>query len=231
VLAERLRAQILGEGLQPGDPLWSEAELINRFSLARATVRETLRLLENDGLIEIRRGRNGGVVVREPDLAQSARSIALRLAMRGTTLRALFEYRLLIEPAAAEAAARNATLEERALLTRLASEPSEPSLRPDVRFHNAIGEYSHNDLIHVSIAALAHELAWHAPGEGLTEHEFADTADAHRLLARAIQNGDGGRAKSVMHRHIEQFRLLLDRAGRLDQPIMPRNRWLPRLER
>jgi GntR family transcriptional repressor for pyruvate dehydrogenase complex len=226
VLAERLRARIFGEGLQPGDALSSEPELIARYGVARATVREALRLLEADGLIEIRRGRGGGNIVREPDLAHSTRAIAFMLTMRQSTLRTLFDFRLLIEPAAARAAAHSSTIDERNQLVALADDKWQPNLGPSVDFHNAIGAYSHNDLVQVSIATMAHEFSWHAPGEGLAPSEAAKTIRAHRAIAHAIRDGDGERAHQAMCRHIEGFRTLLDRAGRLDEPIVPRGRWL-----
>lgn len=54
ILADRLRAKILGRAMRPGDQLASEAELISGEGFSRGTVREALRLLESDGLIEIR---------------------------------------------------------------------------------------------------------------------------------------------------------------------------------
>lgn len=46
ILADRLRGQILGRAMQPGDQLASEAELIAKEGFSRGTVREALRLLE-----------------------------------------------------------------------------------------------------------------------------------------------------------------------------------------
>src|SRR5919206_3918858 len=45
----------LVEGASPGDPLPSEAELCERFSVSRMTVRQALAELTNDGLVERRR--------------------------------------------------------------------------------------------------------------------------------------------------------------------------------
>src|SRR6516225_535237 len=105
LLADRLRGQILGQRIKAGEVFSSEPELIARFGLARGTVREALRLLESEALITIRRGRSGGIEVREPDLVQISRSVAVWLAMRETTMRELMEFRLSLEPAAAAAAA------------------------------------------------------------------------------------------------------------------------------
>ncbi|HEX5881577.1 MAG TPA: GntR family transcriptional regulator, partial [Actinomycetota bacterium] len=44
----------LVEGARPGAPLPSEAELCERFSVSRMTVRQALAELTNDGLVERR---------------------------------------------------------------------------------------------------------------------------------------------------------------------------------
>lgn len=58
-----LRALVEGAG--PGDPLPSEAELCERFSVSRMTVRQALQELTNDGLVERRRGQ-GTFVAHRP---------------------------------------------------------------------------------------------------------------------------------------------------------------------
>ena len=58
-----LRAQV--EGARPGAPLPSEAELCERFSVSRMTVRQALQELTNDGLVERRRGQ-GTFVAHRP---------------------------------------------------------------------------------------------------------------------------------------------------------------------
>ena len=55
----------LVDGARPGDPLPSEAELCERFSVSRMTVRQALQELTNDGLVERRRGQ-GTFVAHRP---------------------------------------------------------------------------------------------------------------------------------------------------------------------
>ena len=55
----------LVEGARPGAPLPSEAELCERFSVSRMTVRQALAELTNDGLVERRRGQ-GTFVAHRP---------------------------------------------------------------------------------------------------------------------------------------------------------------------
>src|ERR687892_892126 len=55
----------LVDGASPGDHLPSEADLCERFSVSRMTVRQALQELTNDGLVERRRGQ-GTFVAHRP---------------------------------------------------------------------------------------------------------------------------------------------------------------------
>ena len=69
VLAETLREQILNGRLGVGSLLPNERELSERAGLSRTSVREALRILEVEGLIATRTGRNGGSEVVRPTSA------------------------------------------------------------------------------------------------------------------------------------------------------------------
>lgn len=102
LLAADLRHQILNGQLTADQQLPPEAELTARLRISRETLREALRILESQQLVEIRRGRGGGAVVRRPGLEAVGRYVALLLQLRKTTLGHLEEARSVIEPPAAE---------------------------------------------------------------------------------------------------------------------------------
>jgi GntR family transcriptional regulator len=56
-LLDEISAFIRSAGLEQGDRLPSETELAARFGVARGSVREALKLLEQDGLLDVRHGR------------------------------------------------------------------------------------------------------------------------------------------------------------------------------
>jgi DNA-binding FadR family transcriptional regulator len=82
VLAAAFREQIVRGELPNGSSLSVEEDLIKETSFSRFTVREALRLLEAEGLLEIRRGVGGGPRVRHPSIALAAQAVGVQLQLR-----------------------------------------------------------------------------------------------------------------------------------------------------
>jgi GntR family transcriptional regulator len=60
-LRDLILATIRDEGMRAGDQLPAEAVIAERFQMGRSTVREAMKLLERDGLIEVQHGRGSFV--------------------------------------------------------------------------------------------------------------------------------------------------------------------------
>lgn len=223
-LANELCAQILEQDLKPGDTLPSEPELITMFGLSRGSVREALRLLEADGFIEIRRGPRGGITVRYPTDDHVSRSLATLLTVGGTPLRSLFEFRKLIEPQAAAAAARDATEEQRQLLLDFVHDES--IVARDSVFQTLLVDCIDNDVTRSIMSAINRVVRWHTRVDDIPPEGVAAAGKAHAKIAAAVAKGDSKTAAAAMLKHIEFFEKLMDDAGRLDGPILPRDRWV-----
>ncbi len=229
LVAQELRANILGRALPAGTRLPSESELIETRGLSRATIREALRLLEADGLIAIKRGPRGGITVRHPDPTHISRSLATIVALEDAPLRHLFDLRLALEPAAAAAAASSITEEEMERLKLTLKHPDDAHEGPipeSVDFHVLVSRASGNSLYHMILAAFHDVLKWHVEHEELTDEAWEQTRAAHEKITLAIGSGDGRKAENAMRKHLEQFRDDMERSRRLDEPIIPRSAWL-----
>jgi DNA-binding FadR family transcriptional regulator len=106
-VAQDLLARIDESDAQPGQSLATEAELLQQFDVSRPTLREGIRILEAQGVLEQRPGPGGGLVVRRPSLDMLAHSLSVYLRFNDVPFVAVLQAREVIEPAlAAEAAER-----------------------------------------------------------------------------------------------------------------------------
>ncbi|MGE2691329.1 MULTISPECIES: FadR/GntR family transcriptional regulator [Mycolicibacterium] len=119
LLAADLRRQILNGQLAADQQLPSEADLTTALQVSRETLREALRILESQQLVEVKRGRGGGTVVRRPGLEAVGQYVALLLQLRKATVADLEEARSVIEPPAAAWVADRADENDLALLVEL----------------------------------------------------------------------------------------------------------------
>lgn len=218
-LAGFLSELIIRDGLAAGTQLGSESDLAEATRLSRGTVREALRFLEADGLIKIVRGAGGGATVAHPDSDHLSRSFALLMAMTGTPLADLMEFRRVIEPAAAGLAAERATPEQVEQLLELADHPESPHV---TRFHLRLAEATNNDLFR-HLLRVPHKLLEWQPEELICEDDRHDASRAHRAIANAILNGDAEGAVRAMDNHLAAYEAALGHSAEL--PIVPRSQW------
>src|SRR5882724_876492 len=119
MVADKIRSQLARGELKPGDSLPHEAELIERFGIARPTMREAIRILESDSLISMRRGAQSGAKIRAADASILARQAGLHLQRNGATWEDLYEAQFVIEPRAVRLAASRRTRSDLAILEEL----------------------------------------------------------------------------------------------------------------
>jgi DNA-binding GntR family transcriptional regulator len=191
----RIRELIVTLELPPGS-LVSERELMERLGLGRTPVREALRALARDRLVEVypRRGMFvSGVDVRD--------------------LAGLSEVRNTLEPSAARLAAERATDADRdvielllAELEQMHDEPDERALIDlDQRIHRHVYSCAHNQFLEETLNEyyVLTLRIWFLALDRVARLENA--IQEHRELLVAIRDGDGRRAEEAMRRHVAGF--------------------------
>lgn len=144
--------KIVSGELKPGDRLPSERELAEMFQRSRPVVREALRMLQQDGLLETSVGSAGGAVIRGISLKSVEEPLKNLVAMGAINLEELLEYRHINDRGCARLAAIHHTEEDAAALQKTLAGSLEhvDSLLSfqeyDVAFHNALAKASHNTL-------------------------------------------------------------------------------------
>jgi GntR family transcriptional regulator, transcriptional repressor for pyruvate dehydrogenase complex len=163
LVAERIRAQIARGEFKPGDSLPSESLLMERFGVARPTMREAIRILESESLISTRRGAQTGPKVRSIDVTVLGRRAGLLLQMSGATLDDLYEAQAVIETKAVALAAKRRTKADLAVLRNLVDQARSVADVADyapiaVEFHLALVRASKNKTLTL-LSEMLHTLA------------------------------------------------------------------------
>ncbi len=215
LVADALRAMIVHGELATAHSLPPEPELAARLGVSRHHLREALRLLEQDGLVKVRPGRNGGVFLTVPGVEVLTRTFSLILARTGTPLRDLMAARLVIEPAAAAIAATEATEDEIAALEAIVEQQRTQERYTEhlnTQFHVTLAAAAHNQtllLMMRSIESLIRNIDVSVSNPELKEGSYR----AHRAIVRAVRARDPERVEDLVRRHLRGFEDLLPAMG------------------
>jgi DNA-binding FadR family transcriptional regulator len=224
-IARRLMREAASRGLEPGDHLGAESWLLERYGVARGSLREALRLLEAQGAVEMRRGAGGGAIVARPQPAQLAGFLAMGLQNGHGTLRTILEARSAIEPTMAALAAKRRTPEQvdelKACTAKLLDSRHDSATFHGYnrRFHDLVAEASGNLLL----AAILPALSWMSEAIGWELHARVRkrVAIEKQQIVAAIEEGDSWNASQRMSRMIMGYEEL-DKAdpAKLDAPVI-----------
>jgi GntR family transcriptional regulator, transcriptional repressor for pyruvate dehydrogenase complex len=196
--------EAIGAGLlAPGERLPGQIELAETLGVARMTLRQALAVLEDAGLLEIRRGRTGGAFVAadppppalDPPTAEQ--------------LRALTDWRRAVSGEAAALAAERRTAGElealRAAMHAVedASADAATFRRADARFHVLVAELARSARLVAAEANLQVELAEVlalTPGPARARRV---SQAGHEPIVAAIADGDPATARAATILHVE----------------------------
>jgi GntR family transcriptional repressor for pyruvate dehydrogenase complex len=201
----QLEDMILENRLRPGERLPSERDLAMEFGVSRTVVREAVRALVAQNLLEVRPG--SGTLICRPTMASVARSMTLllRVGQDEVDYEKVHEVRRTLEVEIAGLAAERRTQEDLLLIERLLAEApntwtdQEAFAQHDLAFHNALAGAAHNQIFLFVLNSLAdimlevRRIAFTVPG--LPEQ----AQELHTHIVDCIRAGDPQRAQQAMH--------------------------------
>jgi DNA-binding FadR family transcriptional regulator len=207
--AAELRRLILLRVVSPGERLPPELDLAEALDVSHVTVRAALRELEEDNMLVIRRGRNGGAYITGVPVLGGGPSAIGELKKRADALRHALELRRLLEPEAAAGAALRAgdgdLVKLRAaheLVAQREEAPDSAFMAADTAFHLELARASANPLFVQSIERVLTELApalQALPESGAWHHR---SIVEHDKIIRHLIEGDSDAAREAMAIHI-----------------------------
>lgn len=199
IVADALREAILSGQFKPGDRL-PEPQLAEMFGVSRNPIREALKVLSNEGLVEI-----------------SPRKGARVPLMSSDELNEIIELRAELEGISARNAARHLRDESRRALQALLDEGHGAARRGDIaelqivndRFHAQLGEAAHNRYLAEFMRSLRDRTYWLFSTQAATR--AVDSWGEHSRILEAVVKGDADLAAHLAMTHVRKVgKALLD---------------------
>jgi DNA-binding FadR family transcriptional regulator len=200
--AEQIIADVVELGWPVGHILGSETELLERYGVSRAVLREAVRLVEHQHVARMRRGPGGGLVIDEPDIDAVIGPVILYLLRVDATLDEVFDTREVLEELVAEIAAKrldeNAIAAIRQALNEESGEPVHYRL-----LHARLAAMTHNPVLELFVEIL-HRVSNYYFNDpvALSPETRRDVRRAHEGVARAVLAANPGLARDRMRRHL-----------------------------
>jgi GntR family transcriptional repressor for pyruvate dehydrogenase complex len=225
---QQLYGQIANGELKHNARLPGEHQLAEKYGVSRPVVRDALKRLRDEGLIESRQGAGSWVTFDKSPAVPSYAPIGSI-----ADIRRCYEFRIAVERETAYLAAQRAAakpladIEAALALMDIATREHVHSEEADFSFHYAIAVAADNHYLsssllgirdHISVVMTLHGKSLLASHPGL-EQVFAE----HRNIFIAIRDGDALRASRLMEEHLIGSR---DRLFGVAEHAEPR----PRLE-
>ncbi len=215
LVLEQIRTAIMLGRYRPGDCLPPERALAEFLNVSRTTARGAIAILADEGLLEIKRGRGGGLFVREtvPVVAQTRRAVQ----QNREQIRQVFEFRITVESACAALAAERRTQSDLQEMNRLLKAmtalkgpnnevPSHPADTAhfhslDTDLHLAIAKAARNQWL--QDAVLKGRVEMFRP-VGALFNVLDVTGDyLHDRIVEAIERQEPDKARQYMTEHID----------------------------
>ncbi len=212
-VSEAIENRIVSGEIKPGVQLPTEQDLAQQFGVNRSTVREAIRQLEQEGLVE--RQGSKRLHVTMPGVYDAAPRAARSLLLHQVTFEELWQVAVVLEPQAARLAALAATSADRAELqnglNRLedhfnASGSIQSHTDLDIEFHALVARISGNRALMLAREPmnLLYRPSLIRLQEELPQMERRNL-QAHQRIVRAIAAGNADLAGEWMRKHLVDF--------------------------
>jgi DNA-binding FadR family transcriptional regulator len=206
IVSQEIEREIAARGWPVGEVVGSEAELLERYGVSRAVLREAVRIVEHHFVATMRRGPGGGLVVTAPDIGAIVRAVALQLQFQHIQPRQLYEARTALELTCVREASERITREG---MARLKAYMDEESRRDPVTFsershdfHALIAELTGNPALKLFVQILGRLTAQQSRYPA-SPQESDEVGRAHRRIGEAVLARDPDAAERRMQRHLE----------------------------
>lgn len=208
---QSIKESIFNGEFKPGQALPNESRLSELLGVSRPVLREALRALQIQGLLDIRRGNQGGTFVKDLDHLSFQDNLEDLIRLRRVSVTELSQARLLIEPEVFRLAASNATDEQLRALGQIleatdTARDIERHLELGFSFHRLVAKACGNvfyALLMDTIMDLMSSFLHNIPSNDIAAFVKLYDQESHTEVYKALADRDGDRAAAKIKNHIK----------------------------
>lgn len=210
-ISDQIRELIYSGVFRPGEKLPSERELAIQFHVGRTALREALRVLENEGLLSIKQGSNGGAFISKPKIHTGTKSAMDLFHLGELNLQNLTEARIPLEMAVLDFVVDRITEEDFDHLDKMNVSSDEYLKRGDTpvsditNFHVYLAKATKNPVFEMLVGSIVN-LVFKILGKIENRKEQNVTLDRHlfqhKQVLECLRAGDLENAKMALKNHI-----------------------------
>ncbi len=225
-VADQLRALIVTGQIRPGERLPPEASLANLFGVSRGTVREALRELSAQALVETSRGAAGGSFVTQPDPESVSEFLESRFGhMSGldmVSLPDMLQVREMLEIPIARLAAENRTEQHLDMLRSSIGIRTTDDYRRTLtddgppHFHTTLLHAAGNPLVSIMAPPVFRVLQLRYLRDDPPDF-WRLVSDEHETILVAVTDRDADAAEAMMRKHLQSLRAAYEAGSSLEQ--------------
>jgi DNA-binding FadR family transcriptional regulator len=222
VIVDQIKEAVFQKKLAPGDKLPSERQLMDQFKTSRVTIREALRSLEQFGILEIRRGIEGGAFIRDPNTKFINNFLQDMFSMGKIKIPNFTEARMAVEPFSVKLATERITEETLEKVRQNIQEAKEcldkknknDARLLDLEFHRLIAQASQNPVIFFMVDSIMDIMENNISSIPLAAKPVERTNQYHEEIYAAVRDRDVQKAQDLMLKHIQEIHEVLEALGK-----------------
>ena len=217
-IVDQIKEAVFQKKIKIGEKLPSERQLIEQFQTSRVTVREALKMLEISGILEMKRGTQGGAFVRDPDVKFVNNFLQDMFYMGGIKVFDLTEARLAVEPFSVKIATERIneeSLEQIQQNIRETKECLKHNQQTDARlltleYHRLIAQASENPVIFFMVDSIIDIMEHNISTIHISADSVSNTLHYHEEIYKAIRLRNPETAQMLMLKHIQAVQTILE---------------------
>jgi GntR family transcriptional repressor for pyruvate dehydrogenase complex len=221
-IADQIKEAIFRKEFQVGDRLPTERQLTEQFGTSRVSVREALRTLEHSGILEIRRGADGGAFVRDPQGTFVKNFLQDMFATGNIEISQLTEARMAVEPFSASIASKRIKEDSLEQIRQNTVEVRECLKRKNfvdarllhLEFHRLVAHASENPVIFFIVDSIMEVMESNISSIYLAAKPVESTLEFHEKIYQAMKAQDSEAAQALMFQHIQEIQEALEVADK-----------------